>query len=348
MPQGSILGPILLLIYINDLPACTNLLSFLFADDTTLLESDENIDNLISKVNTEFTKLTQYFRANRLSLHPDKTKFMLFSTSQVAQQLDIKLFINNNSPDSPNANQNLIGRMERITALSKTPAMKFLGVYFDPALNFQFHIKQIFSNISKRLYIIRTVKNILNKKALKALYYTLIHCHLIYAIQIWSCCSKKLVNDLFSKQKTAVRLVEGLKYNAHTEPTFKKLKILPLPSLVDFFVIQFMQRYKQGYLPILFNNTWVTNATRRGEDGSQLALRNDYDLYIPPARTTQTESHPLINFPRKWVAFAEENVEICFIRNKPEFDKKLKKHLSDKLSAVVICDRQLYCPSCNT
>jgi hypothetical protein len=118
---------------------------------------------------------------------------------------------------------------------------------------------------------IRTVKNTLNKKALKALYYTLIHCHLVYAVQIWSCCNKKLLKNLFSKQKIAIRLVGGLKYNAHTEPTFKKLGILPLPSLTDFFMIQFMHRFLQGLLPASFNNTWISNAVRRGE-GDEMAL----------------------------------------------------------------------------
>jgi hypothetical protein len=347
VPQGSILGPILFLIYINDLPLCTNLESLLFADDTTLYESDENIESLIAKVNIEFTRVTQYFRANRLSLHPEKTKFILFTNSLAVQNLDVNLFINNNSPDSPHERPDLVHKMERITAKSKIPAMKFLGVYFDPSLNFQYHVEKIFSKISLGLYMLRTVKNTLNQKALKALYYTLIHCHLVYAIQIWSCCSKKLLKDLFSKQKMAIRIVSGLKYNAHTEPTFKKLSILPFPSLTEYFVIQFMQRYTQGFLPVIFNNTWITNAVRRGDGGELAALRNGAELHIPPARTNQTDSHPLTNFPRTWVAMAEESAEICFIRNKVEFDRKLKKHLLAKLSPVVICNRLLYCPSCN-
>jgi hypothetical protein len=89
--------------------------SFLFADDTTLYESDENIDTLIAKVNSEFTKVTQYLRSNRLSLHPDKTKLIIFTDNGAIQNMDIKLFINNNSPDSPNEHPEPICRMERIT-----------------------------------------------------------------------------------------------------------------------------------------------------------------------------------------------------------------------------------------
>ncbi len=77
--------------------------------------------------------------------------------------------------------------------------------------------------------------------------------------------------------KETIRLVGGLKYNSHIEPALKKLGILPLPSLTDFFVIQFMHRFLYGLLPAYYNNTWITNAVRRDEGD---VLRNDGDLYI--------------------------------------------------------------------
>jgi hypothetical protein len=76
---------------------------------------------------------------------------------------------------------------------------------------------------------LQTVKNVLTPLALKSLYSTLFHCHLIYAMSMWTICNLQLQKDLHIKQKMAVLTVAGLNYNDHTEPTFKKLEMLPLP-----------------------------------------------------------------------------------------------------------------------
>jgi Reverse transcriptase (RNA-dependent DNA polymerase) len=145
------LGPLLFLIYINILPKYSKLLNFLFADDTTLFASHSDPNTLIQFVNHQFQKV---FRAHKLSLHPAKTKFILFSNSNIVLNLPLNVYINNN-----NEGQNLpelISPIERISATSEVPAIKFLGIFNDPSLSFKYHISTINSKVSKALYFLRS------------------------------------------------------------------------------------------------------------------------------------------------------------------------------------------------
>jgi hypothetical protein len=194
VPQGSILGPLLFLIYINDLPNISKLLSFLFADDTTLLSS---LITLIEFVNVEFQKIVHFFRAHKLSIHPAKTKFMLFSNSVAAHALPCNIIVNYNNVGL--VNPNLMFNLEKVFSNSDIPAIKFLGIYIDQSLSFKYHINFITSKISKAMYFLRTAKNLLTENSLKSLYYALIHCHLIYGILIWGSTSYSNLKGLEKK-----------------------------------------------------------------------------------------------------------------------------------------------------
>jgi len=344
VPQGSILGPLLFLIYINDLPNCSLLYSLLFADDTALTASADTYHELFNTVNTELHKLCTYFRLNKLSLHPDKTKYLLISHNSSTPPDDLQLYLNNNNDDLNDPA--LITTLSRVTSTDNTPAIKYLGIFFDPQLNFKYHISHLTKKLSSALFALRRVKHILPPSTLKTLYYTLFHCHLTYGIEIWSCTSPHSLKTLITKQKAALRIITNSSHNAHTEPLFKKLAILPLNDLITSTNLKLMHSIYHHHSPKALHNTWITSLEQRHRTGNlELVynLRNNDDLYIPPSRIISLNKFPLYNLPSLWNSLDPE------LRNVPSiilFKINIKKHFINNLSETPNCNR-LFCPSCS-
>jgi hypothetical protein len=278
-------------------------------------------------VNDEFHKVVYYFKKNRLSLHPEKTKFMIFSNTLAVKKEPPKIFANYNNLTGPQR-ADLLYPIENVTSNSPVPAS-------DPQLNFKYHISTVVVNkILKMLYFYRQAKNVLTTRAKRFLYFSSIHSHLIFAIHIWSCPTESSLNPLIIKQKMTIRILNDAAYNAHTEPLFKSYGILPLKHLCDYFKVQFMQKFTQGFLPSSFDDVWVSNKIRKaGQD--QVELRNNDDINIPFARLSSTQRQPLSGFPKIWESFPDERIK--FIRNVVEFNLELKMYYLNLLSSKPIC-----------
>ena len=164
--------------------------------------------------NIEFQKVPEYFRINKMVLHPDKTSFMLFSRG--AGGTDLVLLCNNNNDNQNKILPNLINELDRVTSANDTTAIKFLGAYFDPSLNFKFHISTLKQKVILcSLCTKNCQKKTLNQKSLLLIYNSIFHCHLLYAIRIWSCSRFGPIGELFKMQKAAIRIVAGAKSNSH-------------------------------------------------------------------------------------------------------------------------------------
>ena len=166
VPQGSIMGPLLFLLYINDLPNVSSVLSsVLFADDTTLFASDICHYRLIESFNSELEKVAMWTKANMLSLNVNKTFAVSFTNREPGDCFHMLFF------DGEQVQFNTSG--------------KFLGLIIDSSLNFRDHISMIYNKISKTIGIFYRLKQIVPDYILLNLYYTFIYPYLLYCNVIW-------------------------------------------------------------------------------------------------------------------------------------------------------------------
>jgi hypothetical protein len=163
-------------------------------------------------------------------------------------------------------------------------------------------------------------------------------------MQILSCTAESNFKEIVIKQKKIIRIVADAPYNAHSEPLFKKLNVLPVKDLILFFKLQYMHQYVQGFLPSAFSGEWRTTGELAAENMPNLRNRDYNDFIVPFARLTITERFPLSSFPKAWNEFNE--FEIKFLRDKSEFNSKLKSYLLSKLDGDYKCNR-LLCHFCH-
>jgi len=307
-----------------------------------LLTSDNDIDTLITKVNREFKKVCTFFRKYKLSLNPEKTKYLIFSNSQIVHDMPTQVFIDNNN-DGETLPEHIF-EIKRINITDKIPAYKYLGIYLDPALSFKYHLQKLSVKLSRALFILRTTRNLIPLKAMKMLYFSIFHSHLSYAPEIWSSASNNLLQEIYKKQKNAVRIITNSAYNAHTQPLFRKTNILPLFDIITYSKAVLFQSFIQKRAPSAFHDLWLRNRDIRTLMGAyNRELRNDNDFNVPFARTNQIERFPLSTFPKIWNGLPDE---ITIIRKVSEFKEKLKKFLIEKILPNFQCDR-LVCPTCH-
>ena len=331
--QGSILGPILFLCYINDLPSITKLLTILFADDTCGLAKSKNLPDLINFCNTELNKIAIWMSANKLAVNVSKCKFIIFHHRNKKINLDnlsISLNYNEDGNTSLTCNIYPLERIHNNNPNKDDRTYKYLGILLDENLTFNSHVDSICNKLSRGIFSLRRAKPYLSLKALRTLYFSLVHCHLQYCSTIINCTSHKNIKRIFTLQKKAIRLIANAPYNAHTTPLFIQLKILPFDKIITKNILLFMHSIKFGYAPHSFSSTWITNPNRNLERNLNHNLRAEDDFYVQPQKYDSLKNLPLYSFPREWNNLGD----MRFQPNPTTFKIWLQGELFDQLSLL--------------
>ena len=299
VPQGSILGPLLFLIYINDLPNATSLEVLSFADDTTIYSSGHNHQHLFETLNLELNKLYIWLCENQLSLNITKTKYMVFGPHGFIINPNLNIKINNVN-------------IQRIGAGLGEETTKFLGINFDQNLTWKPHVDNICKKISKAVFALNKVKNVLPQLAMKTLYFALIQSQLSYGLLAWG--NSTSILRVLKLQKKCIRLIAHKSYRAHTEPLFKKFEILKVTDLYKLQATLFIHDYLCNNLPHSFRHFYP----ERNETYNLTRRSNARNIYYQCPRTNFSKNSLYINACIIWnnldTDMKCENIRSTFIK----------------------------------
>jgi hypothetical protein len=243
VPQGSILGPLLFLLYINDIVMSSPVFKFiLFADDTSLFYSHKNKHDAINILNSELAKISQWLAANKLSLNVSKSKLLVFSN----KKLDKSTTINQNISD---ADADVFKLSLNGESLNEVEWAKYLGVLIDNKISWKNQINAIKLKLAKGIGLLAKIRHFVPRSVLRSLYFSFINPYVDYNLLNWGMASPTNLDPLDKKIKKAIRIISFKDSDHPSAPLFKNLNILPLANSIQLRRAKHMWKLFNGFLP---------------------------------------------------------------------------------------------------
>ena len=262
VPQGSIMGPLLFLLYINDMPdSLSYSVSSLYADDTEIYASSNNCDDLVDKVNFDLQNIHKWMIENKLQTHSNKSKHMFIGSSyNLKNKMTRKPILINNQP------------------IPRTDSYSCLGVNVDERLSWEKHIDNICSKVGAGIGAMRRIKPFVPLPTLKMLYNAIVQPYFDYCSPLWDNCGIGMKNRLQKYQNRAARVITGANYDVRSADLLKNLRWEPLEVRRNYLKAIFMYKIINGHTAPNLKESFRSN----NEIDNSYNLRNrETDLALP-------------------------------------------------------------------
>lgn len=308
VPQGSCLGPLLFLIYINDLPeAIHDSTVSMYADDTSLCYQGYDMTRLNEVINNDLGRLDTWLQGNKLSLNVAKTHSMLISTKKKHEILKAR-----------NEELDLKIRDNSLDVVQKT---KYLGVEIDHSLDWKEQIKAISNKVSRALGFLKHGKSFLPKDTLKTIYTGIVEPHFRYCCSVWGCAGSTEINHLQKLQNRAARIMTNSSFDAPSKPIIERLGWKTIQDLIENESQTMVFKSLNGLAPEYLSGLFMKNC-----EHSSYTLRNtESDLRLPLKKTTGGQKSFSYRGAKIWNSLSAESKQASSLSL---FKKTLKKSFS--------------------
>ena len=265
VPQGSVLGPLLFLIYINDLhKAVLYSTARHFADDTNLLLSNQNLKQLKKQLNIDLKILTVWLKANKISLNSSKTEILIFKSPNKPMTYDLKLILD--------------GRR-----LYPSKYVKYLGILIDPYLTWNYYIKSIAPKLARAAGMLAKLRHFVPQKSLRNIYFGIFGSIMNYGSQVWGQFMNEHVLRVIKLQDKAIRIINFAQPDEPCSKLYQKSQILKFQDNININNYLYVHNSIHRKLPVSLTDKFEyinDNHTQYTRQAVKQCIK------LPPARTS--------------------------------------------------------------